>query len=58
MAKSKVAKNGANKKLHTKLLKRKKDKIQSAKEVRKARLKEIFSAANSQETEPKPGSDS
>ena len=51
MAKSKVAKNGANKKLHTKLLKRKKDKIQSAKEVRKARLKEIFSAANKDETD-------
>lgn len=58
MAKSKVAKNGANKKLHTKLRKRKKDKIQSAKEVRKARLKEIFSAANPEETEPKSESKS
>ena len=51
MAKSKVAKNGANKKLHTKLRKQKKDKIRSAKEVRKARLKEIIAAAN-QEQDP------
>ena len=46
MAKSRVAKNGANKKLHTKLRKRKKAKLQSAKEIRKIRLKEIIAAAN------------
>ena len=49
MAKSKVAKNGANKKLHTKLLKRKKDKIRSAKEIRKLRLKEIISSAKQEQ---------
>ena len=47
MAISKVAKNGANKKLHTKLRKRKFAKEQEAKELRKKRLKEIAKISNS-----------
>ena len=38
---SKKAKNGANKKLHSKLLKQKKDREQSAKEKRKAMMREM-----------------
>ena len=52
MAKSKIAKNGANKKLHTKLRKRKFSKEQEAKEARKAKLKELGKKINqSNETE-------
>lgn len=45
MAKKNEQKNRANKKLHTKLLKRKKAKQQDAKEKRAARLKEIAAQA-------------
>ncbi len=38
---SKKAKNGANKKLHTKLIKQKKVREQSAKEKRKAIMREM-----------------
>ena len=46
MGKSKVGKNGANKKLHTKLRKRKFSKEQAAKELRKAKLKELGKKIN------------
>jgi len=46
MAKKGVGKNGANKKLHTKLRKRKIAKEQEAKENRKRRLKELGKSSN------------
>lgn len=42
MAKKGTIKNGENKKLHTKLIKRKKDKKREKQEARKERLKEII----------------
>ena len=46
MAKSKVVKNGANKKLHTKLRKRKMAKEKEAKISRKMKLKELAKRIN------------
>ena len=46
MAKKGKLKNGSNKKLHTKLLNRKKSKEQEAKDIRKAKLKELNRLAN------------
>lgn len=49
MPKKNEGKNRANKALHTKLLKRKKKKQQEAKDLRKQRLKEIYSAAKTKD---------
>ncbi len=51
MAKGKTEKNGANKKLHSKLIKRKKNKLQEAKELRKRKLKEISNLLKQKESE-------
>ena len=42
MAKTGITKNTKNKELHTKLIKRKKDKKREKKDARKERLKEII----------------
>lgn len=47
MAKKGTPKNGKNKAKHTKLLKRKKDKLRAEKEARALKLKEIIKAAQS-----------
>jgi len=48
---SKKAKNGTNKKLHTKLIQQKKTREQSAKEKRKAMMREMNKRANEQAEE-------
>lgn len=45
MAKKGVEKNTGNKARHTKLLKRKKEKLQKEKEIHKARIKAIMDKA-------------
>ncbi|WP_290477166.1 MULTISPECIES: hypothetical protein [unclassified Leeuwenhoekiella] len=47
MAKKGIPKNGKNKAKHSKLLKRKKDKLRAEKEARALKLKEIIRAAQS-----------
>ena len=49
MAKKGTPKNGKNKALHSKLLKRKKDKLRDEKEARALKLKTILKAAQSKE---------
>lgn len=49
MAKKGVVKNGANKKLHSKMLKNKKQKEQSKKLARVQRLKAMYAKLNEEE---------
>ena len=49
MAKKGTPKNGKNKAQHTKLLKRKKDKLRDDKDARAQKLKAIFLAAQNKE---------
>ena len=52
MAKKGVEKNTANKAKHTKLLKKKKEKLRKEKEIHKARLKAILDKAKAQKGNP------
>lgn len=56
MAKKGVEKNTRNKTLHTKLLKKKSEKLRKEKEAHKAKLKAIYDKAKA--TKEKPGSTS
>lgn len=49
MAKRGMPKNGKNKALHTKLLKRKKEKLRDDKELRAQKLKAIIKATQAKE---------
>jgi ElaB/YqjD/DUF883 family membrane-anchored ribosome-binding protein len=51
MAKKGTQKNSANKAKHTKLLKRKKDKLRAEKDANKERLKAIIQAAKKKQEE-------
>ncbi|MDP5044038.1 hypothetical protein [Leeuwenhoekiella sp. NPDC079379] len=50
MAKRGTPKNGKNKALHTKLLKRKKDKLRDDKQLRADKLKAILKATQDKDT--------